>query len=97
MERGLRDLIAQAPGEEFRGELTTPDASESDRVRDPVALAESISQFAKLKKQTHGYIYVDRDRELRERRGETQGILSGGEIKSGAERFNHSIFDADKA
>jgi hypothetical protein len=152
MERGLRDLIAQAPGEEFRGvyiegnlnatrsnvlapgaigvytggatynpaqiirdktskkataaldqmlanisdqtyqrlplkdlrravELTMLDPDESERVWDSVAIAESIAQFAKLKAQTHGYIYVDRDRNLKESRRETQGILSGGEIR----------------
>lgn len=153
MERGLRELIAQSPAEEFRGvyiegklnatrtnvlapgaigvytgggiynpaqvmrdassvtstqaldarlgkisnkayarveleeirqiiELTRPDDRESERVWDPAAVAESISQFAKLQKQTHGYIYVDRGRGLKERRRETQGILSGGEDKT---------------
>lgn len=152
MERSLRDLIAQAPGEEFRGiyiegnlnatrsnvlapgaigvytggatynpaqvirdktsqkstaaldqmlakisdqtyqrlplkdlrrtvELTMLDPDESERVWDSVAIAESISQFAKLEGHTHGYIYVDRDRKLKESRRETQGILSGGEIR----------------
>lgn len=152
MERGLRELIAQSPGEEFRGvyiegklnatranvlapgaigvytggsiynpaqvmrdtssqaatkeldkllakisnknyarvplqemrriiELTKSDDSESEKVWDPVAVAESISQFASLKKQTHGYIFVDRNRGLKEKRRETAGILSGGEDK----------------
>jgi hypothetical protein len=150
MERGLRNLIAQAPGEEFRGvyvegsmnptranvlvpgaigvytgggiynpaqimrddssvhatdelnnrlakilnkqhkrlklaeireliTLTQPDDSQSERVWDPIAVAESITQFANLRKQTDGYVYVDRDRGLKEARRETQGILSGGE------------------
>jgi len=150
MERGLRDLIAQAPSEEFRGvyiegainatrtnvlapgaigvytgggtynpaqvmrdassesatqelnrllqsigdkeykrvslndlrqlvELTMPDHTASERVWDPVAVAESISQFGTLRKQTEGYVYVDRDRGLKEARSETQGILTGGE------------------
>jgi len=150
MERGLRELIAQAPSEEFRGvyiegainatrtnvlapgaigvytgggtynpaqvmrdasvagvtqqlnkllhstgdkeymrvsldylrqlvELTKPDPTASERVWDPVAVAESISQFGILRKQTEGYIYVDRDRGLKESRRETQGVLSGGE------------------
>ncbi len=150
MERGLRDLIAQAPGEEFRGvyvegslnptranvlvpgavgvytggstynpaqvmrdatseaatkrlnkllesignkeyvqmplyelrrlvELTVPDPTASERVWDPIAVAESVSQFATLRKQTQGYVYVDRDRGLKEARRETQGILTGGE------------------
>lgn len=152
MERGLRELIAQAPSEEFRGvyieeslnatranvlvpgaigvytgggtynpsqvlrdasivkataelneilrdipnkehrkfelsklrqiiELTRPDDSQSERVWDPIAVAETINQFAVLRKQTDGYVYVDRDRGLREARRETQGILSGGEAE----------------
>ncbi|HJP93609.1 MAG TPA: Z1 domain-containing protein [Pyrinomonadaceae bacterium] len=152
MERGLRELIAQSPGEEFRGvyiegklnatrsnvlapgaigvytggsiynpaqvkrdasslvatneldklladilnkkyarvplarmrqivELTRPDDTQSEKVWDPVAVAESISQFASLRKQTHGYVFVDRDRGLKEKRRETAGILSGGEDK----------------
>lgn len=152
MERGLRALIAQAPGEEFRGvyvegslnatrtnvlvpgaigvytgsgiynpaqilrdsstessteklnklvqsipnkeyrriplselrqivELTRPDDRQSERVWDPIAVAESITQLGKLQKQTDGYIYVDRNRGLKEARRETQGILSGGEAQ----------------
>lgn len=151
MERGLRELIAQSPSEEFRGvyiegalnatrtnvlapgaigvytggstynpaqvmrdaasesatkklnellesignkeyvqvplkklrqlvELTIPDQTASERVWDPIAVAESISQFATLRKQTEGYVYVDRNRGLKEARRETQGILSGGEV-----------------
>ncbi len=150
MERGLRELIAQAPGEEFRGvyiegslnatrpnilvpgaigvytgggtynpaqvlrdasivgtsnqlteilkdipnkehrtfelsslrqiiELTRPDDSQSERVWDPVAIAETITRFATLRNQTDGYVYVDRGRRLKESRRETQGVLSGGE------------------
>ena len=150
MERGLRELIAQAPSEEFRGvyiegalnatrtnvlapgaigvytgggtynpaqvmrdassesatqklnkllqsvgdkthirvplkdlrqlvELTMPDPTASERVWDPIAVAESISQFSTLREQTEGYVYVDRDRGLKEARRETQGILTGGE------------------
>lgn len=150
MERGLRELIAQAPSEEFRGvyiegalsatrsnvlapgaigvytgggtynpaqvmrditiesstkklnellksignkeyvqmslkelrklvELTMPDQTAAERVWDPIAVAESISQFAALRKQTEGYVYVDRERGLKESRRETQGILTGGE------------------
>jgi Z1 domain len=60
-------------------ELTQPDDSQSERVWDPLAVAESISQFGILQKQTDGYVYVDRDRGLNEARRETQGILSGGE------------------
>jgi hypothetical protein len=150
MERGLRDLIARKPSEEFRGiyiesglnatrknilapgsvgvysagsiynpaqvkrdnsvnsstqaidkkltavadqnyvemsisemqelvQQTVPDESESEFVWDPLAVAESLAQFAKLSGHKTGYVYVDRDRDLKERRNETQGILSGGE------------------
>ena len=150
MERSLRDLIAQSPGEDFRGvyiegslnatranvlapgavgaytggsiynpaqvlrshdvvtsrneidrivsgvgdkqwvempleelrkiiQLTRPDETVSERVWDPLAVAESIVQFGKLYKQTTGYVYLDRGRELRAARRETQGILDSGE------------------
>jgi len=150
MERGLRDLIARKPGEEFRGvyvesgvsatrknvlapgsigvysggsiynpaqvmrdassetstqkinkilarfqnkesrelaiedmaalvALTVPDQRQSERVWDPIAVKESIIQFAKLHKQKTGFVYVDRERGLKENRRETQGILDGGE------------------
>ena len=59
--------------------LTIPDPRESERVWDPIAVADSIGQFAKLHNHTSGYVYVDRDRGLKERRNETQGILTGGE------------------
>jgi len=150
MERGLRDLIAEAPTEEFRGvyvegalsatrgnvlapgaigiysggsiynpaqvmrdetviasttkinemlkgvadkqykelsmedlreliRLTVPDQRESERVWNPVAVAESIRQFALLHDQQTGYVYVDRDRGLEVKLRETHGILTGGE------------------
>jgi Z1 domain-containing protein len=150
MERGLRELIARAPTEEFRGiyiegavsatrknvlapgaigvysggstynpaqvirdetvrastakidakvqsirdkhftelsmqelraliESTVPDQGQSERIWNPLAVAESVSQFAQLHGQTTGYVYVDRDRDLIESRRETQGVLSGGE------------------
>jgi hypothetical protein len=56
-----------------------PDQAESEFVWDPTAVAESIAQFAKLNNQTTGYVYVDRERDLKENRHETQGILTGGE------------------
>lgn len=150
MERGLRDLIAQNPGEEFRGlyvegglnatrrsvlapgaigmysggsiynpaqvmrdasvsaltakldsrvasikdksymelpieeikeliALTKPDETASEYVWNPVAVGESLLQFAKLHNQRIGFVYVDRDRGIKENRRETQGILDGGE------------------
>ena len=48
---------------------------------DPLAVAESIGQYAKLSGQKTGYVYVDRDRDLQGSRRETQGILSGGEVR----------------
>jgi hypothetical protein len=59
--------------------LTMPDQRQSEFVWDPLAVAESVAQFATLNKQETGYVYVDRDRDLKEKRHETQGILTGGE------------------
>jgi hypothetical protein len=58
---------------------TVPDQQQSERVWDPTAVGESITQFAKLQKQKTGFVYVDRERGLDANRGETQGILTGGE------------------
>ncbi|MEK6375343.1 MAG: Z1 domain-containing protein [Acidobacteriota bacterium] len=150
MERGLRELIAKAPAEEFRGvyiegslhatrrnvlapgaigvysggsiynpaqvmrdssvdqstakidailrnvgdkqfaelplgglqqliQLTVPDQQAAERVWNPLAVAESVGQFALLREQNSGYVYVDRDRGGLATRRETQGILTGGE------------------
>lgn len=59
--------------------LTLPDPSQSEYVWDPVAVTEGIRQCADILEQESGYVYVDRDRDLKERRRETQGVLSGGE------------------
>jgi hypothetical protein len=59
--------------------LTSPDQRQSERVWNPIAVGESVVQCAKLRDQKTAYIYVDRDRGLREDRRETQGILDGGE------------------
>lgn len=59
--------------------LTVPDASKSEQVWNATAVSESLVQFAKLRGQTKGYLYVDRDRGLKQERRETQGILEGGE------------------
>jgi Z1 domain len=59
--------------------LTKPDENESEYVWNPVAVGESLVQFAKLHNQKTGFVYVDRGRGLKERRRETQGILDGGE------------------
>ena len=62
--------------------LTVPDPNESERVWDPMAVAESLKQCADLLNQDAGYVYVDRDRDLKQRRHETQGVLTGGEASS---------------
>lgn len=62
--------------------LTRPDPAESESVWNATAIVSSINQFAKVQKQPAGYVYVDRDRGLQERRRETQGILDGGEIRT---------------
>jgi hypothetical protein len=59
--------------------LTMPDSSQSERIWNTVAIAKSIEQFAKLKGQNTGYVYVDRNRDLKASRSETAGILTGGE------------------
>ena len=59
--------------------LTIPDSRQSERVWNPIAVRESIAQFAKLHGQKTGYVYVDRERGLKENRRETRGILEGGE------------------
>jgi hypothetical protein len=71
----------EMPVEEMKAliDLTMPDQGESERVWDPVAVGESLLQFAKLHRQKTGYVYVDRDRGLKRSRHETQGILTGGE------------------
>jgi hypothetical protein len=88
----LDRMLATIPNKEYERfplaelrrmiELTKADDSVSERVWDSAAIAESLSQYAALHGQTHGYVYVDRDRALKERRRETQGILSGGENSS---------------
>jgi hypothetical protein len=59
--------------------LTMLNVQETEQVWDPVAISESIAQFSLLYKQGKGYLYVDRDRDLKASRRETQGILTGGE------------------
>jgi hypothetical protein len=59
--------------------LTCPDVAASEYVWNSIAVAESVAQLAKLLEHQTGYVYVDRDRGLKEKRRETQGILDGGE------------------
>jgi hypothetical protein len=62
--------------------LVVADQKYSEYVWNPTAIAESIEQLAKLLRQTTGYVYVDRDRELDATRRETAGVLAGGEYKT---------------
>ncbi len=59
---------------------TKPDDAASERVWNPVAIAESLGQFAKLHGEVTGYVYVDRNRDLDANRRETAGVLAGGEF-----------------
>jgi hypothetical protein len=61
--------------------LIRPDESCSEDVWNGVAISESLLQYAKLKKQKTGYVYVDRDRDLEATRRETAGVLSGDEFR----------------
>lgn len=71
----------ETPVEEMRKliELTMPDPDASERVWNATAVGESLVQFARLHNQKAGYLYVDRNRGLKQVRRETQGILDGGE------------------
>jgi hypothetical protein len=62
--------------------LTKPDQQHSEHVWNPIAVAESIGQFAKQSKHKTGFVYVDRDRGLEQSRRETQGVIEGGEHKN---------------
>lgn len=62
--------------------LTVPDPATAERVWDPIAVAASLERCAEIQKYDTGYVYVDRDRDLREPRRETQGLLTGGEVRT---------------
>lgn len=85
--------------------LTVPDPEASESVWDPMAVGESLSQFAEMRKHKIGYVYVDRNRALEKSRHETQGILTGGEagrvpsdkitlflLRTKAERGSHAAW-----
>ncbi len=59
--------------------LTMPDHRVSELVWNSTAVGDSLAQFAKIHNQATGYVFIDRERDLKEKRRETQGILSGGE------------------
>ncbi len=61
-------------------QLTVLDQSEMEHVWDSMAIAECVEQCAQMNNTDVGVVYVDRDRDLVERRRETQGILTGGEV-----------------
>ncbi len=60
--------------------LTMPDQTHSERVWNPIAIAESLAQFAEIHGHATGYVWVDRDRDLEATRRETAGVLAGGEF-----------------
>jgi hypothetical protein len=76
--------VTEMPIEEIQELInwTRPDPSQSEHVWNHVAATESLAQFAKLHKQTTGYVYIDRDRGLEQSRRETQGIIEGGEYRN---------------
>lgn len=79
---GIQDKhYEELPIEDLRAliALTIPDERESERVWNTAAIAGSVKQFASLRDQKTGYVYVDRERGLEAKRHETQGILTGGE------------------
>ena len=59
--------------------LINSDPVQSEHVWDSLAIAESVGQCASMRSQEVGYVYVDRERDLKESRRETQGVLTGGE------------------
>jgi hypothetical protein len=61
-------------------ELTMPDPAEAEHVWNPIAVSSSLAQLAKILRQQTGFVYVDRDRGLKEARRETQGVITGGEL-----------------
>lgn len=75
---------AEMPIEDMQAliRLTMPDQTQSEHVWNPVAVAESLAQFAKLHGHATGYVWVDRDRDLDATRRETAGVLAGGEFTS---------------
>lgn len=91
--RQIDDLLSAVPNKGYLKmslndlrqliELTRPDQDESEHVWNPIAVAGSISQFEKLYKQAdgYGYVYVDRNRGLKESRRETRGIIEGGKLR----------------
>jgi Z1 domain len=62
--------------------LTKPDETQSEYVWNAIAISSSLAQFAKLHKQSSGYVYADRNRDLEVNRRETAGVLAGGEFRS---------------
>lgn len=58
-----------------------PDQTSAEKIWDSEAIAASIKQLAEILQDNEGYIYVDRERGLKENRRETQGILDGGEAR----------------
>jgi hypothetical protein len=84
LEHIAKKGYAEMPIEDMQAliRLTMPDQTQSERVWNPVAIAESLAEFAKLHGHVTGYVYVDRDRDLDASRRETAGVLTGDEYKN---------------
>lgn len=59
--------------------LCRPDHGFSDGVWNSTAIAKSLLQYGKVTGSNRAYVYVDRERGLREPRPDNRGILTGGE------------------
>lgn len=85
----IDELVADIPNQSFATVpvskaieligLVRPDPQKAQHVWDVDAIAGSLRQYAVLAKSEDVYVYIARDRGLREDRRETQGILDGGE------------------
>lgn len=60
--------------------LVSPDQSVSEHIWNHDAIEQSVTQYSKVMKKDYGFVYVDRNRDISAPRGETRGLLSGGEV-----------------
>ncbi len=84
LEKIADKSYAEMPIEDIQAiiRLTMPDQSQAEHIWNPIAIAESLGELAKLQGHATGYVYVDRDRELDASRRETAGWLTGEEYKN---------------
>jgi hypothetical protein len=59
-----------------------PDPEEAEGVWDKEAITAALKELAKARESDNAYLYVDRNRDLRESRRESQGILTSGEAET---------------